>query len=155
MEAAELLLFVMKYANLDQCSCDDLSIQFVKSVHHITILKAALNIDDYCALCRGQCAGIKPVDNSKANSKAKLMKEIHVQKMLIYIETLPVEHKKFMKLLTGCVTMEETNVNWDEIVGLESAKDALKESIVLPQKLKQERLTCIAEDSLTDILIGL
>lgn len=130
----------MKFAKLEKSSWDALLKQFITSVRRITILKSALNIDEYCALCRGQCAGMKQIDSDNDNTKAKKIKERHILKMYMHIETLREDQKNIMKLLTSCVTMEETNVNWDDIVGLESAKSALKESIVFPHTKKQERM---------------
>lgn len=36
--------------------------------------------------------------------------------------------------LTGAIVMEKPNVMWDDVAGLEGAKEALKEAVILPIK---------------------
>ena len=36
--------------------------------------------------------------------------------------------------LGGAIVTEKPNVKWDDVAGLQSAKDALKEAVVLPVK---------------------
>ena len=39
--------------------------------------------------------------------------------------------------LGGAIVTEKPNVKWDDVAGLQSAKDALKEAVVLPVKFPQ------------------
>lgn len=47
------------------------------------------------------------------------------------------EEEKFQNQLGGAVLTEKPNVKWDDVAGLEGAKDALKEAVILPQKFPQ------------------
>uniref|UniRef100_A0A915KKZ3 Vesicle-fusing ATPase n=1 Tax=Romanomermis culicivorax TaxID=13658 RepID=A0A915KKZ3_ROMCU len=44
------------------------------------------------------------------------------------------EKKKFKDKLSEAIVMETPDVRWDDIAGLESAKEALKEAVILPIK---------------------
>ncbi|KHN78045.1 Vacuolar protein sorting-associated protein 4A [Toxocara canis] len=44
------------------------------------------------------------------------------------------ENKKLQERLSGAIVMEKPNVKWDDIAGLEGAKEALKEAVILPIK---------------------
>ncbi|KAI8892757.1 P-loop containing nucleoside triphosphate hydrolase protein [Globomyces pollinis-pini] len=44
------------------------------------------------------------------------------------------ETKKLKDALSGAILSEKPNVRWDDIAGLEVAKDALKEAVILPIK---------------------
>lgn len=44
------------------------------------------------------------------------------------------ERKKFRDQLSQAILMEKPNVTWDHIAGLEAAKEALKEAVILPVK---------------------
>lgn len=45
--------------------------------------------------------------------------------------------KKLRGALAGAILSEKPNVSWDDIAGLETAKDALKEAVILPVKFPQ------------------
>lgn len=45
--------------------------------------------------------------------------------------------KKLRGALAGAILSEKPNVKWDDIAGLESAKEALKEAVILPVKFPQ------------------
>lgn len=47
------------------------------------------------------------------------------------------ESKKMRTALAGAILSEKPNVKWDDIAGLEGAKDALKEAVILPVKFPQ------------------
>ncbi|KAM4687783.1 vacuolar protein sorting-associated protein 4B [Discoglossus pictus] len=44
------------------------------------------------------------------------------------------EKKKLQSQLQGAIVMEKPNVNWNDVAGLEGAKEALKEAVILPIK---------------------
>ncbi|KAK6022004.1 hypothetical protein OSTOST_12311 [Ostertagia ostertagi] len=45
--------------------------------------------------------------------------------------------KKFPDKLSGAIVMEKPNIKWSDIAGLETAKEALKEAVILPIKFPQ------------------
>ena len=47
------------------------------------------------------------------------------------------ETKKLMEALGGCVVTEKPNVKWEDVAGLERAKEALKEAVILPLRFPQ------------------
>uniref|UniRef100_A0A914V7I0 MIT domain-containing protein n=1 Tax=Plectus sambesii TaxID=2011161 RepID=A0A914V7I0_9BILA len=47
------------------------------------------------------------------------------------------ERKKLQEKLTGAIVMEKPNVKWEDVAGLEGAKEALKEAVILPIKFPQ------------------
>jgi len=47
------------------------------------------------------------------------------------------ETKKLRGALAGAVVMERPNVKWDDVAGLENAKESLKETVILPVKFPQ------------------
>ncbi|KAM3619998.1 uncharacterized protein V6R79_016852 [Siganus canaliculatus] len=44
------------------------------------------------------------------------------------------EKKKFENQLSGAIVMEKPNIKWSDVAGLEGAKEALKEAVILPIK---------------------
>ncbi|XP_041375745.1 vacuolar protein sorting-associated protein 4-like [Gigantopelta aegis] len=44
------------------------------------------------------------------------------------------EKKKFQAQLSGAIVMERPNISWEDVAGLEGAKEALKEAVILPVK---------------------
>ncbi|KAK7126759.1 hypothetical protein R3I94_018070 [Phoxinus phoxinus] len=44
------------------------------------------------------------------------------------------EKKKFKNQLQGAIIMEKPDIKWDDVAGLEGAKEALKEAVILPIK---------------------
>mmetsp|Transcript_40766 Transcript_40766/g.161547 ORF Transcript_40766/g.161547 Transcript_40766/m.161547 type:complete len:210 (-) Transcript_40766:102-731(-) len=44
------------------------------------------------------------------------------------------ENDKMRDALSGAIVREKPNVKWDDVAGLEGAKDALKEAVILPLK---------------------
>lgn len=44
------------------------------------------------------------------------------------------DKKKLMTQLEGAIVMEKPNVQWNDVAGLENAKDSLKEAVILPIK---------------------
>jgi vacuolar protein-sorting-associated protein 4 len=47
------------------------------------------------------------------------------------------EEAKLKKSLSSAIVAEKPNVAWDDVAGLEAAKDALKEAVILPAKFPQ------------------
>eukprot|EP00741_Cyanophora_paradoxa_P007363 tig00001126_g7122.t1 len=47
------------------------------------------------------------------------------------------ERSKFKNALNGAIIKEKPNVRWSDIAGLETAKEALKEAVILPIKFPQ------------------
>mmetsp|Transcript_23817 Transcript_23817/g.24803 ORF Transcript_23817/g.24803 Transcript_23817/m.24803 type:complete len:459 (-) Transcript_23817:70-1446(-) len=46
------------------------------------------------------------------------------------------ESKKMQEALSSCMVTEKPNVRWEDVAGLEKAKEALKEAVILPLKFK-------------------
>ncbi len=44
------------------------------------------------------------------------------------------ENNKFKDQLSGAIVVETPNVKWNDVAGLEQAKEALKEAVILPTK---------------------
>ncbi|KAH3775119.1 vacuolar protein sorting-associated protein 4B-like isoform X2 [Dreissena polymorpha] len=44
------------------------------------------------------------------------------------------DKKKFEGALSGAIVMEKPNIKWEDVAGLEGAKEALKEAVILPVK---------------------
>ena len=44
------------------------------------------------------------------------------------------ESKKFKEQLGGAIIVEKPNIKWSDVAGLEAAKEALKEAVILPIK---------------------
>ncbi|KAK3306089.1 P-loop containing nucleoside triphosphate hydrolase protein [Chaetomium strumarium] len=49
-------------------------------------------------------------------------------------ETLDEDSKKLRSALAGAILQERPNIRWDDVAGLEQAKEALKEAVLLPIK---------------------
>eukprot|EP00871_Galdieria_phlegrea_P005696 jgi/Galph1/613/GphlegSOOS_G5367.1 len=47
------------------------------------------------------------------------------------------EEKRLRSAIEGAIIREKPNVRWDDVAGLDSAKDALKEAVILPLKFPQ------------------
>src|SRR5690606_20266352 len=47
------------------------------------------------------------------------------------------EKKQFEGQLQSAIVREKPNVRWDDVAGLEKAKEALKEAVILPLKFPQ------------------
>jgi vacuolar protein-sorting-associated protein 4 len=75
---------------------------------------------------RGGNGGKKPLQNS---SDAATGKGDDAGK-----DAEDAETKKLQSALSGAILQEKPNVRWDDIAGLESAKEALKEAVILPIK---------------------
>jgi vacuolar protein-sorting-associated protein 4 len=49
-------------------------------------------------------------------------------------EELDADSKKLRNALAGAILQDKPNVRWEDVAGLEGAKDALKEAVILPIK---------------------
>ncbi|KAK3348661.1 vacuolar protein sorting-associated protein VPS4 [Lasiosphaeria hispida] len=49
-------------------------------------------------------------------------------------EVIDEDSKKLRNALAGAILQDRPNVNWDDVAGLEGAKEALKEAVLLPIK---------------------
>lgn len=47
------------------------------------------------------------------------------------------ETKRLRNALSGAILSEKPNVRWDDVAGLDAAKEALKEAVILPVKFPQ------------------
>ncbi|RYG51270.1 ATP-binding protein [archaeon] len=52
-------------------------------------------------------------------------------------DTDDAEASKLKGALAGAIVAEKPNVKWDDVAGLEGAKDALKEAVILPYRFPQ------------------
>jgi len=52
-------------------------------------------------------------------------------------EDLDTEKTKLRGALAGAIVSEKPNVSWDDVIGLENAKDSLKETVILPTRFPQ------------------
>jgi len=52
-------------------------------------------------------------------------------------EDLDAEKKKLRGALSGAIVTEKPNIKWTDVAGLDSAKEALKETVILPTKFPQ------------------
>lgn len=60
----------------------------------------------------------------------------------------------FLFVCAGAIVMEKPNVRWSDVAGLEGAKEALKEAVILPIKFPHlftgdTTIFCSGEDELT------
>merc|ERR1712048_1546694 len=54
--------------------------------------------------------------------------------MGIQTQMIQIQKKKMQTKLDGAIVREKPNVKWEDVAGLESAKEALKEAVILPIK---------------------
>ncbi|CAG8810956.1 15840_t:CDS:2, partial [Racocetra fulgida] len=52
-------------------------------------------------------------------------------------DELDADTKKMREALSSAILSEKPNVHWDDVAGLDGAKDALKEAVILPMKFPQ------------------
>ncbi|XP_013979788.1 vacuolar protein sorting-associated protein 4A isoform X2 [Salmo salar] len=84
-------------------------------------LDRAEKLKDY--LKNKEKAGKKPVKEAQSNDKSDSDSEGENP-----------ERKKLQEQLMGAIVMEKPNVRWNDVAGLEGAKEALKEAVILPIK---------------------
>lgn len=77
-------------------------------------------------------------DSQKSNGKDEEKKgEIKKEESKENNKEEDAETKKLMESLSGCVVTEKPNVKWSDVAGLEKAKEALQEAVILPLKFPQ------------------
>ena len=54
------------------------------------------------------------------------------------------ENEKLQGQLAGAIVAESPNVKWDDVSGLEAAKEGLKEAVVLPIRFPQLSMKCVS-----------
>lgn len=87
------------------------------------------------ALQEGAAAGATfPFDASGA---APLSFQARAACLPLLLSTLQEELDKMKSSLGSAILEEKPNVKWDDVAGLEGAKDALKEAVILPVKFPQ------------------
>ena len=52
------------------------------------------------------------------------------------------EDSKLRGALSSAIVVEKPNVKWEDVAGLEGAKETLKEAVILPQKFPQVGSPC-------------
>ncbi|KAJ8252186.1 hypothetical protein COCON_G00214980 [Conger conger] len=89
----------------------------------VQYLDRAEKLKDYLKNKEKQQTGKKPVKEAQNNDKSDSDSEGENP-----------ERKKLQEQLMGAIVMEKPNVRWSDVAGLEGAKEALKEAVILPIK---------------------
>ena len=69
--------------------------------------------------------------------RAKVLKEAKGKPEKTKEEKADEETKKLQEQLSNCLVTETPNVKWEDVAGLEKAKEALKEAVILPIRFPQ------------------
>ncbi|MGH0123776.1 UNVERIFIED_CONTAM: hypothetical protein FKN15_076241 [Acipenser sinensis] len=97
--------------------------------------KAKQSIRGKCAEYLDRAEKLKEYLKKKEKAPAKPVKESQSdEKGNESDEDGDPEKKKFQNQLQGAIVMEKPNVKWSDVAGLEGAKEALKEAVILPIK---------------------
>ncbi|KAJ8396832.1 hypothetical protein AAFF_G00014310 [Aldrovandia affinis] len=98
--------------------------------------KAKQSIRAKCAEYLGRAEKLKDHLKKKENAPpTKSLKETQTdEKGNDSDEGVDSEKKKFQSQLQGAIVMEKPNIQWSDVAGLEGAKEALKEAVILPIK---------------------
>ncbi|KAG9338116.1 hypothetical protein JZ751_027087 [Albula glossodonta] len=89
----------------------------------VQYLDRAEKLKDYLKSKDKQQQGKKPVKEAQNNDKSDSDSEGENP-----------ERKKLQEQLMGAIVMEKPNIRWSDVAGLEGAKEALKEAVILPIK---------------------
>ena len=63
------------------------------------------------------------------------------------------ENSKFKDQLSGAIVVEKPNIKWSDVAGLEQAKEALKEAVILPTKFPHLFKGCVQNLMLPVLLV--
>ncbi|KAI5612563.1 vacuolar protein sorting-associated protein 4B, partial [Silurus asotus] len=97
--------------------------------------KAKQSIRAKCAEYLDRAEKLKEYLKKKEKAPAKPVKESQSdEKGNESDEGEDPEKKKFQNQLSGAIVMEKPNIQWNDVAGLEGAKEALKEAVILPIK---------------------
>ncbi|XP_068197381.1 vacuolar protein sorting-associated protein 4B isoform X2 [Antennarius striatus] len=97
--------------------------------------KAKQSIRDKCAEYLDRAEKLKEYLKKKdKNPPAKPVKESQDDDKGNESDGDDPEKKKFQNQLSGAIVMEKPNIKWNDVAGLEVAKEALKEAVILPIK---------------------
>lgn len=95
--------------------------------------RAAQSIREKCADYLDRAEQLKAYLKKKENAPAKPVRESG-DKGDDSGDGEDAEKKKYENQLSGAIVMEKPNIKWDDVAGLEGAKEALKEAVILPIK---------------------
>ncbi|XP_069354881.1 vacuolar protein sorting-associated protein 4-like [Maniola hyperantus] len=74
----------------------------------------------------------KPVEDGEANSKSDDEKNSRFVPVACDCDLDDLEKKQMQEKLKGAIVQEQPHVKWSDVAGLEVAKEALKEAVILP-----------------------
>ncbi|XP_078257016.1 vacuolar protein sorting-associated protein 4A [Rhinoraja longicauda] len=114
--AVEYFLHAIKYEAHGEKAKESIRAKCVQYLDRAEKLKEYLKNKDK--------QGKKPVKESQQNDKGSDSDS----------EGENPEKKKLQEQLMGAIVMEKPNVRWNDVAGLEVAKEALKEAVILPIK---------------------
>ncbi|KAF4089500.1 hypothetical protein AMELA_G00067110 [Ameiurus melas] len=96
--------------------------------------KAKQSIRGKCAEYLDRAEKLKEYLKKKEKAPAKPVKESQPDEKGNDSDDEDPEKKKFQNQLSGAIVMEKPNILWNDVAGLEGAKEALKEAVILPIK---------------------
>ncbi|XP_041646457.1 vacuolar protein sorting-associated protein 4B-like [Cheilinus undulatus] len=114
--AVEYFLHVVKYEALGERAKDSIRMKCKDYLERAEQLKE-------CLKKKEKSPPAKPVKESQSDDKDNEDGDGE-----------DAEKKKFQEQLSGAIVMEKPNIKWDDVAGLEGAKEALKEAVILPIK---------------------
>ncbi|KPA80669.1 vacuolar protein sorting-associated protein 4 [Leptomonas pyrrhocoris] len=122
METIDVFLTAIKYENKNPTKREYLK----RKVSDI--IARAEKIKEYLDNSRDQDAGNQPGANATAQKTASASKKAKED---------DEDKQRMRNNLDGAIVRVKPDVKWDQIAGLEAAKQALKESVILPMKFPQ------------------
>ncbi|KAH8867060.1 Vacuolar protein sorting-associated protein 4B [Schistosoma japonicum] len=96
--------------------------------------RAKESIQSSCARYLDRAEQIKKYMASKAREKHEANSGGTKEKKRDDSDKEDGENSRFQIQLQGAIVTEKPNISWDDVIGLESAKEALKEAVILPIK---------------------
>lgn len=92
-------------------------------------MKRAEELRDYCN--KAQEVGNNPSSGGTGPGGAGMKKKGDAE------DDVNAEKQKLRGALSGAVVTEKPNVRWEDVAGLEAAKESLKETVILPTRFPQ------------------